>query len=701
MGPSDDRITFGAHGAAGRHGLLRRLPWEFRLLFRAAIYLGLPVAIALASAFVYYTAAIPNPMVLRLKERAPVVRVLARDGQLLSERGSSEAYMPIDLLPQHLIDAVVATEDRRFFKHHGLDPAGLLRAALTNLRAGRFVQGGSTITQQLAKNLFLSSQRTLSRKLEEVVMALWLELRLDKRSILELYLNRVYFGGGAYGVETASRRFFDKSAKDLTLPECAVLAGLLKAPSKFSPASSPASARARAQSVLGKMVEARRLTAEQAEVAGAAELKFADPGQQRDQAGVDYVVDAALERLPGLIGSSVSEVVVETTIDLGLQRRAQGLVQAALSGEGRSLDASQAALVVLDLDGGMRALVGGRSYLESQFNRALRAKRQPGSAFKTFVYLAALERGLQPDSIVQDLPILGSGWSPRNEGSGYRGAVTLRDALALSLNAATVRLHMSGGARSTAAVAQRLGVRSELRADASLALGTSEVTLSELTAAYGVLANGGRSLEPHLVRRVRTGSGEVLYQRPAESGRTLVAPAQVAQINEMLGAVLTSGTGKRAALPRHPAAGKTGTSQDFRDAWFVGFTGQLVAGVWVGNDDRRPMRRVMGGSLPAKLWHDVMASAHEQRAPVALPGVRSPLLPAVSLAGRAETGEIAGGDNQPLLPRQQIETDFIERALAGERPPPSPTRPAAKSWIGTQMDGLLRGLGLDGSAAGG
>ena len=701
MGPSYDRNALsvgdlpGRVSGRGRGWLLRRLPWEFRLLIRAAIYLGLPAAIALAGAFVYYTATIPNPMVLRQKERAPIVRILARDGQLLSERGSSEAYMPIDLLPQHLIDAVVATEDRRFFKHRGLDVAGLVRASYTNLRAGYFVQGGSTITQQLAKNLFLNSRRTLSRKLEELVMALWLELRLDKRSILELYLNRVYFGAGAYGVETASRRFFDKSAKDLSLPEGAVLAGLLKAPSKFSPASSPAAARARAQAVLGKMVDARLLTADQAEAASAANLKFADLAQQRDLTGVDYAVDAVLERLPGLIGAAASEVVIDTTIDLPLQRRAQALVQEALSGEGRSLEASQAALVLLDLDGGMRVLVGGRSYAESQFNRALRAKRQPGSAFKTFVYLAALEKGMQPDSIVQDLPLLGSGWSPRNEGSGYRGSVTLRDALAHSMNAAAVRLHMSVGARNTAAVAHRLGIRSELRADASLALGTSEVTLLELTGAYGVLANGGRSLEPHVVRRVRTVAGEVLYQRPAESPKTLVAPAHVAQLTDMLNAVVVSGTGKRAALPRHSAAGKTGTSQDFRDAWFVGYTGQLVGGAWVGNDDRRPMHRVMGGSLPARLWRDVMALAHEGRGPVPL----APMATA-AVAARGERIDADRSDVRPLLPREQIEADFIARALADERRGATPP-PAGKSWIGMQMDGLLRGLGLASPPVGG
>ena len=494
--------------------LLQGWPWEIRLVALLAIRLGPPLALAVAAFMAYYTLTIPDPMAMRLKERAPVVRVLARDGSLLSERGGDGAYVPIDLLPRHLIDAVVATEDRRFFKHWGLDPSGMLRAAFTNLRAGRVAEGGSTLTQQLAKNLFLGSERTLARKLEELVLALWLEARLGKRGILELYLNRVYLGGGTYGVEMASQRFFGKSAREVTLVEAAVLAGLLKAPSRYSPAFNPQIARTRAHNVLAKMVEARLLSADEGDKAGRETLRFAE-SLHRAQSGLDYAVDAALERVPSLAVSPGSDIIVETTVDGSLQRRAQALVQALLASEGPHAKASQAGLVLMDLDGGIRAVVGGRSYAESQFNRALKAKRQPGSAFKMFVYLAALESGLTPDSTVQDLPILGSGWSPRNEGAGYRGAVTLREALAQSMNAAAARLHMSVGPGKTAAVAHRLGIRSPLRADASLALGTSEVSLVELTGAYGVLANGGRALEPHLVRRVRTGAGRVLFERHA------------------------------------------------------------------------------------------------------------------------------------------------------------------------------------------
>jgi penicillin-binding protein 1A len=390
-----------------------------------------------------------------------------------------------------------------------------------------------------------------------------------------------------------------------------------------------------------------------------------DASPHRGTSGADYVVDAVLELLPTLVGPSPGELIVETTIDGSLQRRAQAMVAEVVTSEGRKVEAGQAGLVVLDMGGGMRAVVGGRSYAESQFNRALKAKRQPGSAFKTFVYLAALETGLTPDSTVLDLPILGSGWSPRNEGAGYRGEVTLRQALSQSMNAAAARLNMSIGPRKTASVARRLGIRSPLREEASLALGTSEVTLLELAGAYGVLANGGRALEPHLIERVRTASGRVLYQRPQGRPDVLVAPEHVGALNDMLSAVLVSGTGRRAALGDRPAAGKTGTSQDFRDAWFVGYTAHFTAGVWVGNDDQRAMNRVMGGSLPAKLWRDVMVLAHEGYgpAPLSRPAAASPTVLA-SPGGRA--GHERRPNDPPVMPKERIGPDFVQRAIAAD-----------------------------------
>jgi penicillin-binding protein 1A len=676
-----------------RRRLFARLPWELRLAVLAPICFGLPALVLLFGCFVYYTVAFPNPLALRQKQRAPMVRMLARDGNVMSERGGADAHIPIELLPRHLIDAVVATEDRRFFNHWGIDTTSLLRAAFANLRAGRFVQGGSTLTQQLAKNLFLTSQRTMARKLEEFVLALWLEVRLSKSEILELYLNRVYFGGGAYGVEAAAQRFFGKSAGMVSLAEAAVLAGLLKAPSKFSPAANPEVAWTRARSVLAKMVEAGVLSPQAEDAAARAGIGFAEGVQQHESSGLDYAVDAVLERLPPLAGSEMGDLIVETTIDGTLQRKAQTIVHDLISEEGRAVGANQAGLVLIDREGGIRVLVGGRSYAESQFNRALKAKRQPGSAFKTFVYLAALESGMTPDSIIQDLPILGAGWSPRNENGRYRGAVTMRDGLTFSMNAAAARLNMAVGPHKTAALARRLGITSPLREEASLALGTSEVTLVELSGAYGVLANAGRSLQPHIVVKVRTAAGQVLYQRPPESGQQLLAPAHVGAINDMLNSVIVFGTGRRAALPGHPAAGKTGTSQDFRDAWFVGFTAYFVAGVWVGNDDGHSMNKVMGGTLPARLWREVMMLAHAGRAPRPLPGT----MPAPFVAARHAAAQPDRRPDQPLPPHRSV--DPIARALNGDGargagPPAAQAGTASRPSLSAKIDAIKRSLGF-------
>jgi len=663
------------HPRAGKRKLLQGWPWEIRLTALAAIYLGLPALLVVVGALAYFTVRLPDPTTLRAKERAPMVRVLARDGTLLGQRGGGDVHVPVDLLPGHLIDAVIATEDRRFFKHWGVDPAGLLRAALDNLRRRRLAQGGSTLTQQLAKNLFLGPERTFGRKLEELLLALWLEARLGKRDILELYLNRVYLGGGAYGVEGAAQRFFGKSARHLTVLEAAALAGLLKAPSRYSPALNPQVTRARALGVLAKMVDAGLLSEREADEAGRATLRFVT-APPAGRGGADYAVDAVLEALPELVGAGHGDLEVETTIDGPLQRRAQALVTETMASHGPAARAGQAALVLMDPDGRVRALVGGRAWAESQYNRALKARRQPGSAFKPFVYLAALESGLTPDSTVHDLPILGAGWSPRNDAGGYHGAVTLRDALAQSMNAAAARLGMRVGAQRIAGVAHRLGIRSKLRTDASLALGTSEVTLIELAGAYGVLAAGGLSVDPHLVVRVRLAGGKTIYERAPRRPRQVVAPGDVGAMNDMLNAALVAGTGKRAALPRHPAAGKTGTSQDFRDAWFVGYTAHLVAGVWIGNDDGRPMNRVMGGSLPARLWHDLMSVAHEGRVPTALPGT-VPASPAVEPARGAAAAGLAP-DARPQAPREPTGGPIMARA-AGEPTGSAPPRAAGSS----------------------
>jgi penicillin-binding protein 1A len=670
-------VDFTTAAAPQKRGFLRRvfarISWKYRLLILGPAAAALASSAALLTMLIYYTIAFPHPLSLRNKERAPVIRILARDGSVLAERGTAADYMPIDLLPRHVQGAVVATEDRRFFEHYGLDPVGLVRAFFTNIRAGRFAQGGSTLTQQLAKNLFLSPDRTISRKFEELGLALWLELRLSKKDILELYLNRVYFGGGAYGIEAASQRYFDKSARELTIAEAALIAGLLKAPSKYSPAASPGAARARSRVVLSKMLEAGVISPEDERKALEERIAFYEPKTQKDTSGVNYAVDFVLEHLPQLLGGDHAEVVVETTLDADLQRRANEIVGKALAKQGIALGVSQAAVAVLDTDGGIRALVGGRNYAESQFNRAVKARRQPGSAFKPFVYLAALEAGMTPDTITYDLPLSIKGWAPRNDNGQYVGEISLRKALAQSVNTVAVRLNQTVGPTKTVQAAHRLGVKSELRDDPSLPLGTSEVSLLEMTGAYGVFGNGGTSIEPHAIRRVRMSSGRVLFARELPRTEQIVDPLIVGAMNDMLNFALVSGTGKRAGIANHPAAGKTGTTQDFRDAWFIGYTSHLTAGVWIGNDNGKAMNRAMGGGLPAEIWRQIMDVAHEGKAPLALPGTtRQP--------GGASEAQVSALPWSPPVSRTPRVDRMLENlpwlvAPSAPQPPVAPVAP--------------------------
>lgn len=691
-------------GAAGRtaNGLFARLPRKIRFLIMAPMTLAGMTAAGVAAMMVYYTVTIPDPLSLRRKEQSASIRILARDGTLIGQKGGARDFIPLDLLPRMVIDAVVATEDRRFNEHWGLDPVGLLRASFANIRAGRFAQGGSTLTQQLAKNLFLTPERTMARKLEELVLAFWLEMRLSKAEILELYLNRVYFGGGAYGIESASQRFFDKSARELSVAEAAVIAGLLKAPSKYSPSANPGAARARGRAVLAKMKDAGVITADQERAARAEVVQFASGRTASESIGTEYAVDAVLEKLPSLVNETQADLVVETTIDADIQRRANDVVRRELVLQGSLLSANQAAVLVLDPEGGIRAMIGGRTYADSQFNRATKARRQPGSTFKPFVYLAALESGLTPESVVYDLPISIKGWSPHNENGKYSGAVTLRQALANSINTVAVRLTLDTGPHRVGAVARRFGIRSELREEPSLALGTSEVTLAELTGAYASFANGGRRVEPHAIRRVRTASGRVLYARTAPSATSVVSVQHLGAMNDIMNNAMISGTGRRAAIPLHPAAGKTGTSQDFRDAWFVGYTAHLVAGVWVGNDNGATMNKVRGGQLPADIWRQIMQQAHRGKTALPLPGTTERPRPAPVAAGQGvypgvtqtssipqpkaaapevlpwlvqqlpdrsdavETGTLKA--HGPVYPADPISADFIARAIGNAAP---------------------------------
>ncbi|MDZ7601550.1 MAG: PBP1A family penicillin-binding protein, partial [Hoeflea sp.] len=487
---------------------------------------------------------------------------------------------------------------------------------LANVMAGRMVQGGSTLTQQLAKNLFLSPERTIERKVEEVLLAVWLEHKFTKDQILEMYLNRVFFGSGAYGVEAASRRYFQKPARDVTLAEAALLAGLLKAPSRLSPARDPKAAEDRAQVVLTAMRE-QGVVSDQ-EIATA--LTSPQVRAKSYWTGSEnYVADLVMQRLPGLIGPITDDLVVDTTIDFELQREAEKVLRASLEENGAKLNAAQGALVSVDGTGAIRALIGGREYATSQFDRATDALRQPGSAFKPFVYTAALEQGRTPWSMRNDAPVRIGKWTPENYDGKYRGEVSLSDALAHSLNTVAAQLVMEVGPKTVVQTARRLGIEAELQANASIALGTSEVTLMELTGAYAPFMNGGFKATPHVIRRVSTHDGKVLYENTYDNPPRVIDPAVAAMMNRMLVQVVEAGTGLNARLDGWPVAGKTGTTQSYRDALFVGYTANLVTGVWFGNDNGTPMKKVTGGGLPAHAWKQFMQIAHSGLPPASLP----------------------------------------------------------------------------------
>ena len=561
--------------------------------------------VAVAAVIAWYGADLPSTATLDRAVGGARVTVLAEGGADIADFGGLRADgVPLTQLPRTLIEAVIATEDRRFASHFGIDVIAIVRAAIVNAFSGRIRQGGSTITQQLAKNLFLSSERTLGRKVREALLALALERRLSKDEILELYLNRVYLGAGAWGVEAAARTYFAKSAREIDLAEAAMLAGLLKAPSRYAPSANPEGARARAGVVLSDMVEAGFITA-----AAAAEAGRTPPPTvaARPSRGSRYFADWIVNRLPGYLGTGAGDLRVATTLDRGLQRAAQKAVADGLAAAPGSV---QGALVAMRPDGAVLAMVGGRSYAHGPFNRAVNAFRQPGSAFKLFVYLAGLEAGLSPDEIIEDRPIEVDGWQPRNYSGGYAGPVTVREAFARSINTVAVQVAERAGRRAVVEAAARLGVGGEIAPHPSIALGAVEVNLLELTAAYAAFANGGDAVLPYGIVEIRTDGGEIAYRRRGSGVGRALAARDIALMHDMLQAAVAEGTGRAAALDR-PAGGKTGTSQQNRDAWFIGFTADLVAGVWVGNDDASPMPGITGGTVPARIWRAFMTAAHE------------------------------------------------------------------------------------------
>ncbi len=579
-----------------------------------------------------------------LKKSDLAVTFLDRYGKPIGSRGiKHNDSIPLEDFPDNLIKATLATEDRRFYDHFGIDIAGTARALVTNAQAGGVRQGGSSITQQLAKNLFLSNERTIERKVNEAFLAVWLETRLTKNEILKLYLDRAYMGGGTFGVDGAAHFYFNKSARDVNLAEAAMLAGLFKAPTKYAPHINLPAARARANQVLDNLVDAGFMT--EGQVFGA-RRNPAFAVDRRDEASPNYYLDYAFDEMRKLVDTfpkSYTErvFVVRTAIDMNVQHAAEEAIENQLRQFGRDYHATQAATVVADLDGGVRAMVGGRDYGASQFNRATDAYRQPGSSFKPYVYSTALMSGFTPNSTVVDGPVCLGNWCPQNYGHSYSGTVTLTQAITRSINVVPVKLSIAignypkgqgpkneweaakRGRAKIVEVARRFGIKAPLPDTPSLPIGADEVTVIEHAVAYATFPNRGKSVTPHAVLEVRTGAGDLVWRFDRDGKKPMQAiPASVASdMAGMMSHVVSEGTARRAALDGIPTAGKTGTTNAYRDAWFVGYTGNFTCAVWYGNDDYSPTNRMTGGSLPAQTWHDIMVAAHQGVEVREIPGI--------------------------------------------------------------------------------
>ncbi|HUN97433.1 MAG TPA: PBP1A family penicillin-binding protein [Bradyrhizobium sp.] len=569
-----------------------------------------------------------------LKKSDLAVTFLDRYGNPIGSRGiKHNDSIPLEDFPDSLIKATLATEDRRFYDHFGIDVTGTFRALVTDAQAGGVRQGGSSITQQLAKNLFLTNERTIERKINEAFLAIWLEARLSKNEILKLYLDRAYMGGGTFGVDGAAHFYFNKSVRDLNLAESAMLAGLFKAPTKYAPHVNLPAARARANQVLDNLVDAGFMTEGQVYGARRNPASVVDRSEENSP---NYYLDYAFDEVRRLVDTfpkSYNErvFVVRTAIDMNVQHAAEEAIENELRQYGRDYHATQAATVVADLDGGIRAMVGGRDYGASQFNRATDALRQPGSSFKPYVYTTALLNGFTPNSVMVDGPVCIGNWCPQNYGHSYSGRVTLTQAITHSINVIPVKLSIALGGKAgpkagrakIIEVARRFGITTPLPDTPSLPIGADAVTVIEHAVAYATFPNRGKAVTPHAVLEIRTGSGDVVWRYDRDGPKpTQAIPASVAaDVAMMMSHVVSEGTARRAQLDGIPTAGKTGTTNNYRDAWFVGYTGNFVCGVWYGNDDYSPMNRMTGGSLPAQTWHDIMVAAHQGVEIKELPGV--------------------------------------------------------------------------------
>lgn len=640
---------------------------------------GIFAAVSLA------TRSLPSFEELKTQPRGQMIIIKGMDGSTLVTIGPSYGeWLTTPELPDTIKHAMVSIEDRRFYRHFGIDPKGIVRAALRNLKAGANVQGGSTITQQVAKNLFLTSERSFARKGRELILALALEQKFSKDQILELYLNRVYFGGGAYGVDAASRKFFGHSARTLSLPESAIIAGLVKAPTRYAPSSDPEKARDRAQIVLAAMVDAGVISAQQAADIRLDRVQFA---RQPRQNSVRYFTDWVLEQLDSITDETVEPLEIETTLDPAMQRAAERALTA------HTPPGLQAALVALSHDGAVRAMLGGLDYVSSTYNRATVARRQPGSAFKLFVYLAGLEAGVRPQDIYVDEPVTINGWSPANSTRTFLGPVTVEQAFAKSINTVAVRVAQEAGFDKVASIARRFGITTPIQTTPAMALGTSEVRVIDMTAAYAAVARGGTEVRPYGIRTVRTMKGRILYQHQADTPRELVPPDVAANMTRMLQAAVQSGTARRADIGR-PAAGKTGTTQSGRDGWFLGFTADLTAGVWMGRDDNKAVRGLAGGAAPTLAWADFMREA-TRGLPV------QPLFVDASGVDGAEPDEEAYG----LIAGDDLLTDSTDPAAvaeggvaAADASPQQTAQPRIdEAWLEGVLEGNSAAAGSDGN----
>jgi penicillin-binding protein 1A len=638
----------------------RRTPMQALVYW--TLVLGVWGLIFMVAFLAVFATGLPDTSTLNQVQRQPSISYLDRSGALVAVRGSQESP-PVDLdqLPPYVPAAFIAIEDRQFYHHFGFNPWGMARAEFYNLtHRGETLQGGSTITQQLARNLFLTPTQSVRRKVQELILAVWLETRFSKKQILALYLNRVNFGGGAYGIEAASQRYFNKPAAQLTLGEAALLAATMKGPSRYNPAANSERAAKRATEVLNAMVETHAITPAERDAAFATPVHVsATLASQRAQ----YFTDWLDGQVRALLGKEpTDDLVVETTLDLPIQAAAEQAVRGGVTAHADQ-GVQQGALVALDGQGRIRAYVGGASYADSQFDRATQAQRQAGSSFKPFVYLTAMEAGHTPSEQVVDEPITIGNWSPKNYTGKYLGQITLETALAQSINTVAARLANEVGTNNVAATAHRLGITSQIQTDPSMALGAVEVSPLEMAEAYDAFANGGYRVHPYGIERIRTAAGQVLYDHGVGGADVtpVIAQPALSEMAEMMRQVVASGTGGRAKIGGYDLAGKTGTTSDYRDAWFVGFTGGFVAAVWVGRDDNTPMKRVTGGAAPAEIWKAFMS-------PV-LPHIRAEAIPGGAAPGPAQPDVIGNLIDGAANAASATEAPIPDEAPQGGPPP--------------------------------